>query len=143
VRPGQRFAQGVMEPLLGCMLLALGTVPVATGMMDPVLLAPAVALRAAVSGVSTAALLQGADGLLVAEREMRVACEILVSTGSADILAGAHGRRPCMSELMRWEVSSCPMWGRCQETIVVASRVCPRKRGLRRRLTLAASSWVA
>ena len=36
VRPGQLFVQVVLEPLLGCMLLTLGTVAVATGMMDAV-----------------------------------------------------------------------------------------------------------
>ena len=37
VRPGQLFVQVVLEPLLGFMLLTLGTVAVATGMMDAVL----------------------------------------------------------------------------------------------------------
>ena len=36
VRPGQLFVQVVLEPLLGCMLLTLGTVAVATGMIDAV-----------------------------------------------------------------------------------------------------------
>jgi len=34
VRPGQLLLQVMLEPLLGCMLLTLGTVAVATGMMD-------------------------------------------------------------------------------------------------------------
>jgi hypothetical protein len=37
VRPGQLFVQVVLKPLLGCMLLTLGTVAVATGMIDAVL----------------------------------------------------------------------------------------------------------
>ena len=37
VRPGQLFVQVVLEPLLGFMLLTLGTVAVATGMIDAVL----------------------------------------------------------------------------------------------------------
>ena len=44
VRPGQLCVQVVREPLLGCMLLALGTVAVATGMMDAVVLPTAWAL---------------------------------------------------------------------------------------------------
>ena len=36
VRPGQLFVQVVLEPLLGLMLLTLGTVAVATGMIDAV-----------------------------------------------------------------------------------------------------------
>ena len=36
VRPGKLFVQVVLEPLLGFMLLTLGTVAVATGMLDAV-----------------------------------------------------------------------------------------------------------
>ena len=36
VRPGQVLVQGLLEPLRGCMLWALGTVAVATGMLDAV-----------------------------------------------------------------------------------------------------------
>jgi hypothetical protein len=44
VRPGKLLLQVVIKPLLGCMLLILGTVSIATGMMDPVVLAAALAL---------------------------------------------------------------------------------------------------
>jgi len=54
-----------MKPLLAFMLLALGTVPVATGMMDAVVLATTLALREAVAIVPALALLDGADDLAV------------------------------------------------------------------------------
>ena len=47
MRPGQLLLQVVLEPLLGLMLLTLGTVAVATGMMDAVWLPTAWALREA------------------------------------------------------------------------------------------------
>jgi len=65
VRPGQLFLQVMLEPLLGCMLLTLGTMAVATGMMDAVLALTSVALRETVAVVSTLAVLDGADHLPV------------------------------------------------------------------------------
>ena len=44
VRPGKLFVQLVVEPLLGFMLLTLGTVAIAAGVIDAVLSATAVAL---------------------------------------------------------------------------------------------------
>jgi len=54
-----------MKPLLGCMLLALGTVPVATGMMDAVLFLTVWALLEAMALVAAAAVLDSADHLRV------------------------------------------------------------------------------
>ena len=51
VRPGQLLVQVVCEPLLGCMLLTLGAVAVATGMLDAVLSPTVWALREAVAVV--------------------------------------------------------------------------------------------
>ena len=65
MRPGELLLQVVMKPLRGFMLLALGTVPVATGMMDAVVLATALAVREAMSRVSALAVLDGADALAV------------------------------------------------------------------------------
>ena len=65
VRPGQLSLQVVMKPLLGFMLLALWTVPVATGMMDAVVLATALALIEAVAIVPALAMLDGTDDLAV------------------------------------------------------------------------------
>jgi hypothetical protein len=55
----------VMKPLLGFMLLALGTVPVATGVLDAVLFLPVWALREAMARVAAAAVLEGADNRTV------------------------------------------------------------------------------
>lgn len=49
------FCKVALQPLLGCMMLALGTVSVATGMMDAVCFPAAVALIEAVSIVSALA----------------------------------------------------------------------------------------
>ena len=65
MRPGQLFVQVVLKPLPGCMLLTLGTVAVATGMVDAVLSPTAGALREAVSVRAALALLDGADDLAV------------------------------------------------------------------------------
>jgi hypothetical protein len=65
VRPGQLFAQVVFEPLLSFMLLTLGTVAVATGMLDAVLSPTAVALIEAMPIMAAAAVLDGADDCAV------------------------------------------------------------------------------
>ena len=49
VRPGPRCVQVVREPWLGCRLLTLWAVPVATGVLDAVVLAPPWARREAVA----------------------------------------------------------------------------------------------
>ena len=86
VRPGQRFVQVVLEPLLGCMLLTLGTVPVAAGMIDTVLRATTVALRAAVAVVSAWALWDGAEDLAVRGGEGGRALQIRWRKSGEDIL---------------------------------------------------------
>lgn len=65
MRSGQLFVQVVFEPLLGFMMLTLGTVAVATGMIDAVLSPTVWALIEAVAVVSALALLDGADDLVV------------------------------------------------------------------------------
>ena len=101
VWPGELFLQVVLEPLLGFMLLTLGTVTVATGMIDAVLSATAVALREAVSIVSTAAMAEGADDLAMRGGEVGVTLKVLWGKGGEDIAEGGHGRSPCMRALMR------------------------------------------
>jgi hypothetical protein len=101
VRPGQLFVEGVLEPLLGCMVLALGTGAVATGMVDAVLLTTAVALRAAVAVMAAVARLDGTDNLAVCEGQMGGALQVLRGTGGADVAAGGHGRSPCMRVVRR------------------------------------------
>jgi hypothetical protein len=101
VRPRELFVQVMMEPLLGCMLLALGTVAVATGMMDAVLPPTALALREAVAIVPALALLESADDLAVRGGEVGIVLQVLWGEGIEDVTQGGHGRRPCMRALRR------------------------------------------
>src|SRR5882724_13582087 len=59
VRPGQLLLQVVGEPLLGCMLLTLRAMTIATGMMDAVVSPTALALVEAVTVMSAAAVSDG------------------------------------------------------------------------------------
>jgi hypothetical protein len=101
VRPGQLVVQVVGEPLLGCRLLTLGTVAVATGMMDAVVSPTAWALREAVTVMATAARLDGAAALAVCGGEGRRALQILRGQSGEDIAAGGQGSSPCMRALRR------------------------------------------
>ena len=65
VRSGKLFFQVVFKPLLGFMLLTLGTVAVATGMIDAVLPPTVWALIEAMAVVSALALLDGTDDFAV------------------------------------------------------------------------------
>ena len=95
------MSRWVGEPLRGFMLLTLGTVPGATGMMDAVLLATALALIAAVSIVPALALLDSADGLAVRGGQRGRALKGCCGEGGEEVTQGGQGRRPCMSELLR------------------------------------------
>ena len=101
VRPGQLLLQVVLEPLPGLMLLALGTVAVATRMLDAVLLPTAGARIEAVAIVSASALLDGADDRAVSEGQMGVALQVLGRKRSADLTERGHGRSPCIRALRR------------------------------------------
>src|SRR5688500_6415873 len=81
VRPGQLVVQVVLEPLLGCMLLTLGTVAVATGMIDAVLVATALALRETMAVRAALALLDGADDLVVRAGEVGITHKLFWSEG--------------------------------------------------------------
>src|SRR5439155_23761506 len=61
VRPGERCVEVVRKPLLGCRLLALGAVPVATGRLDAVVSLTVWALREARAVMAAAAGLDGTD----------------------------------------------------------------------------------
>ena len=102
MRPGKLCLQVVVELLLGCMLLTLRAVAIATGMMDAVVFATALALREAVAVMSAAAVLDGADGLVVRGGQVRRALKILWRKGGEDIPDGSHDWNPCMSASMRW-----------------------------------------
>jgi hypothetical protein len=83
------------------MLLALGTVAVATGMLDTVVFPAALPLRAAVTVGSAVALWDGAADLAVCEGQLGRALQGLGRTGGEDIAQGGQGRRPCMRALRR------------------------------------------
>jgi hypothetical protein len=59
------FCELVVEPLLGFVMLTLRAMPIATRVIDAVLLGTALARIAAVSVMSGSAVLDGADGLVV------------------------------------------------------------------------------
>ncbi len=101
MRPGKLFFQLVVEPQLGCMMLALRAVPVTACVMDAVLFATALALIEAVPVESTAAMLDGVDGLLVRVWQIGIALKVLWSKGVEDIGDGGHQESPCMRELRR------------------------------------------
>jgi hypothetical protein len=126
VRPWELSLQVMRKPLLGFVLLALGAVAIATGMMDAVLVATAWALREAVAIVPALAVLDGAEDLAVRGGQMGLALQGLWGEGSEDVTPGDHGRRPGMRELRRSYASSWPVWVRCKETMVVSRWVCPR-----------------
>jgi hypothetical protein len=108
------FLQGGVEPLRGCMIRALWTGPVAAGVIDAVLCATGWALREARAVMAALALWDGADDLAVRGGEGRRALQIRWRKGVEDVAEGGRGRSPCLSELMRTEASSCPVWVRGQ-----------------------------
>jgi len=101
MRPGTLFFQLVVEPQLGCMMLALRAVPVAACVMDAVVCATALALREAVPVASTAAMVDGVDGLVVRVWQIGIALKVLWSTGVEDSGDGGHQESPCMRALRR------------------------------------------
>lgn len=101
VRPRQRLVEVVCKPLLGFLLLPLGAVAVATGMVHTVLPPTGVALREAVPLRPAVALLDGAEDLVVGEGQLGVALDVFWSKGGADVTEGGHDNRPCMRVLRR------------------------------------------
>ena len=101
VRPWELLVQVVLEPLVGLMLLALGTVAIATGMIDAVLPSTVLALREAVPIMPALARLDSADDLAVCEGQLGVALQVFWSKGGKEIAQGGHGRSPCMRALRR------------------------------------------
>jgi hypothetical protein len=73
VWPGQLFVEVVLEPLLGFVLLTLGTMAVATGMVHAVLPPTCWARIEAVAIVAALAVLDGADHLTVYSGKVRIA----------------------------------------------------------------------
>ena len=100
VRPGQLFVELLVKPVLRFMMLTLGAVAIAAGVVDAVLPATALAVIEAVSIMSALAVLNGPHGLVVGERQMGIALEVLWRIGLEDV-ADCHEASPCMRELMR------------------------------------------
>jgi len=101
VWPGQRFVAVVLKPLLGCMLLTLGAVPVAAGMLDTVVSPTGWARREARAVVAALTVWDSADDLAVGAGQMGVALQGRRGKGRADSTQGGHGRSPCMRALRR------------------------------------------
>ena len=78
------------------MLLALGTVAVATGMIDAMVPPTRWALREVVTIMPALALLDGADARAVYEGQLRGALQVCWSKGGENIAQGRHGSSPCM-----------------------------------------------
>jgi transcriptional regulator of nitric oxide reductase len=74
------------------MLLTLGAVAIAAGMMDAVLPSTVLALREAVAVVAALAVLDGADDLAVGEGQMGVALQVLGRKGGEERAEGRHDR---------------------------------------------------
>jgi uncharacterized protein len=85
----------------------------------------------------------GVHGLVVRDRQMGIALDRLWSVGGEDVGKSHHDASPRMTAWMRCTASSCPFCVRCREIIVVASWAWPMECCMARRLTPAASRWVA
>ena len=83
------------------MLLTLRAVTIATGMLDAVVPPTALALREALSVVSAAAVLDGADDRAGCGGEVGRALQVCWRNGVQDSAVGGHGRRPCLRALRR------------------------------------------
>ena len=101
VRPRELLGQVVLEPLLGFMLLTLGAVAVATGMIDAVVARAVLTLIEAVAVCAALALLDGADDLTVCGGERRIALQVLWGKSREALTQGDHGKSPCMRALRR------------------------------------------
>jgi hypothetical protein len=91
----------VLEPLLRCILLTLGAVAIAPGMIDAMVPATGWALREAVAVRTAAALLEGADALAVRGGERGRALQVRWANGREALTQSEHGKSPCMRALRR------------------------------------------
>jgi hypothetical protein len=90
VRSGTLLVTLVREPLRGFVMLTLRAGAIATGMMEAVVFATAVALGEAVAERPAAAVLDGADDLVVRGGEVGRALKVLRGEGVKDIVDGRH-----------------------------------------------------
>jgi hypothetical protein len=101
MRPRELCVQMVLEPLVSFILLALGTVPVATGMIDAVLFPTALALIEAMAVMAALAILDSTDNLVVRGGQVGLALQVCWRKGGEDSAQGGHGKSPCMRALRR------------------------------------------
>jgi len=101
VWPRELFGEVVLEPLLGLMLLTLGTRAVATGMLAMGLPPTAGTLLETVTVMATAALVDGADDFAVGEGQLGGALQVLGRKSSEALTESGHGRSPCMRACRR------------------------------------------
>ena len=142
-RSRQRLRELVVQPQLGCVVLTLGTMPMAAGMMDAVVLSTGVTGREARAVCPCPAAADGVDGLVVGGGEVRMTRNVLRGRGGAEGAYGGHDGNPRMSASRRWEASSWPLCVRWRESMVVARCAWPMERCMARRLTPASSRCVA
>jgi hypothetical protein len=126
VRPGQLVVEVILEPRLGLVLLTLGTVAVAPGMVHTGLPPTCWARLEAVAVVAALAVWDGADHLMGWGGKVRIALQRLGSKGGAEVAPGGHGKSPCMRGFRRSSASSWPLGVRWREIRVVSSGACPR-----------------
>jgi hypothetical protein len=74
------------------MLLTLGAMAVATGMIHAMVPFTVLTLIEAVAVVSTLAVLDGADDLAVCSGKVGIALQVLWCKGGADLAEGGHDR---------------------------------------------------
>jgi hypothetical protein len=83
------------------MLLPLGAVAVAAGMLDTVVPPTVVALREALAVRAALARLAGTEDLTVRRGEVGRALQGFWRQGGAEIAPGGHGSRPCLRAVRR------------------------------------------
>jgi hypothetical protein len=101
VRPRELWVEVVLEPRLGVLLLALGAVAVAPGMVHMMVPPTGVALLQAVAVVAALAVWDGPADLPVGEGQLGGVLQLLGGKDGADVAEGGHGRSPCMRALSR------------------------------------------
>ena len=125
VRVWELVVELLVEPLPRLLVLTLGTMAIAAGMRETVVLSTALAGIEAVAVGTGAACADGLHGFEVCRRQIGGACEVLCAIGSEDGGDRSHDGNPCMTVLMRWMASSWPFWVRWRYRMVVSSRAWP------------------
>jgi hypothetical protein len=137
-RPWQRCLPWCVEPRLRLRGLTRGAMALAAGGQEAVTPAAALARSEAVASVSGAAGEASMEGVVVRRGQGGMPRDRRRRRGGDAGRDGGHGGRPRITLWRRAEASSWPCGVRGRETMVVASRACPRERWSRRGLPPAA-----